>query len=476
MGDKVIRLDEEFVSKGVFWNPKIGEHKSFSANLTYNPEEGIELDAATLPIEFKDLAQSELEEMDVLVGALSDGTPCILFRVQPWGGSKIWSGGTLCISSPAFRAQFAVIGQAARAAPQPTFDEMHISSEALTVLCGWPAIPFENNAGDVTVHFPRYNDPLMSASVEGATVETRYHRRVRVSAAGHAEGDYRPVITIIPDVAENLEAILEWIVEATGLVTILEGQHAAPYAIQVTTKTDSDDQREKDAYVLFEYVHDFPTRKIRRELAIPFRMLGDKASAVVSKWFGAGKDFRRAVNLFLGTLYRDSFVEARFLSLAQAIESFHRVNYQMEKMDLDLFDKLKSSLRAGLDQVPLDDSVRKDISEGFEFLNEPSFRARLEALVASLAPETKAKLIGDPEEFVRTLKQTRDYLTHAGIPKKGAVLSEPLEYLRFNLRLQALMRLLILRQFGLDEALLLEPVCADLIPWRSASREQNPAQ
>ena len=69
MGDNVIRLDEEFVSKGVFWNPKTGESKRFSANLTYNPEEGIELDAATVPIEFKDLAQSELEEIELLVGA-----------------------------------------------------------------------------------------------------------------------------------------------------------------------------------------------------------------------------------------------------------------------------------------------------------------------------------------------------------------------------------------------------------------------
>jgi hypothetical protein len=184
----------------------------------------------------------------------------------------------------------------------------------------------------------------------------------------------------------------------------------------------------------------------------------------VSRWFAAGADFRRAVNLFLGTLYRDAFVEARFLSLAQAVESFHRVNYKTEKMSLALFDQLKTSLRAGLDQVPLDESVRKDISDGFEFLNEPSFRVRMEHLIASLAPETRTKLIGETEEFIRTLKQTRDYLTHPGIKKKASVLSEPVEYLRFNLRLQALMRLMILRHFGVDEGLLLPLVCADLLP------------
>ena len=199
------------------------------------------------------------------------------------------------------------------------------------------------------------------------------------------------------------------------------------------------------------------------EDAIPFRALGDKASRVVSQWFDASKDFRRAVNLYLGTLYRDAFVEARFLSLAQAVESFHRVNYETAKMPLALFDRLKTSLRAGLDQVPLEESVREDISDGFEFLNEPSFRVRMEQLIASLAPETRTKLIGDAEEFIRTLKQTRDYLTHPGVKKKGAVLSEPVEYLRFNLRLQTLMRLLILRHFGVDEVLLLTLVCADLL-------------
>jgi ApeA-like protein len=211
MGDKVIRLDEEFVSKGVFWNPKMGEQKSFSANLTYNPEEGIELDAATVPIEFKDLAQSELEEMEFLVGALADGTPCSLFRVRPWGGSKVWSGGAVCLSNPAFRAQFAVIGQAARAAHQPTFDEMHISYEVLTTLCGLPKIEHENKDGDVTVLFPSYADPLMSSAVGDATIETRFQRRLRVGLVGHAEGEYKPVITVVPAVAEDFAAILKWV-------------------------------------------------------------------------------------------------------------------------------------------------------------------------------------------------------------------------------------------------------------------------
>jgi hypothetical protein len=463
MGDNVIRLDEEFVSKGVFWNPKTGESKRFSANLTYNPEEGIELDAATVPIEFKDLAQSELEEIELLVGALADGTPCILSRVQPWGGSKVWSGGAVCLSSPAFRAQCAVIGQAA-IAPHPSFDGMHISYEALTTLCGLPKIEHENKDGDVTVLFPSYADPLMSSAVGGATIEMRFQRRLRVGLVGHAEGEYKPVITVVPAVAEDLASILKWAGKATGLVTILAGQHAAPHAIQLTTGRPPHYQEPLDAYVLFRYVHDFPTRKFQRELAIPFRALGDKASAVVSRWFAVGADFRRAVNLFLGTLYRDAFVEARFLSLAQAVESFHRVNYKTEKMSLALFDQLKTSLRAGLDQVPLDESVRKDISDGFEFLNEPSFRVRMEHLIASLAPETRTKLIGETEEFIRTLKQTRDYLTHPGIKKKASVLSEPVEYLRFNLRLQALMRLMILRHFGVGEGLLLPLVCADLLP------------
>jgi len=463
MRDNVIRLDEEFVSKGVFWDPKTGEGKSFSANLTYNPEEGIELEAATVPIEFKDLAQSELEEIELLVGALADGTPCSLFRVQPWGGSKVWSGGAMCLSSPAFRAQCAVIGQASKIAPPPSFDGMHISYEALTTLCGLPKIEHENKNGDVTVLFPSYADPLMSSAVGGATIETRFQRRLRVGLVGHAEGEYEPVITVVTAVAEDLPSILKWADKATGLVTILAGQHAAPHAIQLTTGRPHN-QEPLDAYVLFRYVHDFPTRKFQRELAIPFLALGDKASAVVSRWFDADADFRRAVKLFLGTLYRDAFVEARFLSLAQAVESFHRVNYETEKMSPALFDQLKTSLRAGLDQVPLDESVRTDISDGFEFLNEPSFRVRMEQLVASLAPETRDKLIGDTEGFVRTLKQTRNYLTHPGIKKRASVLSEPVEYLRFNLRLQALMRLLILRHLGADEELLLPVVCADLLP------------
>jgi hypothetical protein len=71
--------------------------------------------------------------------------------------------------------------------------------------------------------------------------------------------------------------------------------------------------------------------------------------------------------------------------------------------------------------------------------------------LSGIDPQRLKTLVGDPLVFEQTLKQTRNYLTHPGIEKKGKVLTDSKELFLFNQKLHVLLRLLMLKTMGFSE-------------------------
>jgi len=130
VNSEIIQLDQKFVANGIFWDPKKTERDSFSATLSYVPEEGIELEAATTAVKPKDFLSFKDDEIELPAGALADGTPCSLFRVQLLRNTKTLFGRMADTSNSVFHVRFAVIGEAAEGETQPRFHELDISYEA----------------------------------------------------------------------------------------------------------------------------------------------------------------------------------------------------------------------------------------------------------------------------------------------------------------------------------------------------------
>jgi HEPN superfamily Apea-like protein/ApeA-like protein len=461
MSFDIIRLTEKFTSPGIFWDPE--DKQPFSATLIYEPEEPIELQAATTQSDFEHFLDIPEKEIPLLVGILSDGKLCNLLRVRMKSKPSALTPIGVIVSAPVFYAHLALIGEAISLETQPEVDELQVMSEGLQFLCGLPAIGYGNHEGNVTIHFPNRTEPLLCADAGNLTVKFKFERNISTGVFGHAEGSYEPLVTIARKDSKDLDSYLDIVGQIVGLLTILLDQHAAPFAIRVIQKGQSTGDKTRMAYVLFNYIHDFPTRKPQPDAVCTFASLGANASAVVGEWFKSDEKARRVFNLYLGTLYTRAYVESHFLSLAQALESFHRVFHDFKVMPNNVFEQLRVALLGALHTVPLPNGLADKLAGGFGFLNEPNFQTRIEQLISTLQPETRKVLIGDSvEDFIRALKQTRNYLTHPGIQKKGAVLSEPLEYHIFNRRLQATLRLLILRQLGVSEPIILSAICAGL--------------
>jgi hypothetical protein len=86
--------------------------------------------------------------------------------------------------------------------------------------------------------------------------------------------------------------------------------------------------------------------------------------------------------------------------------------------------------------------------------------------MAKLSESARKRILRDPEEFERTLRQTRNFFTHPGTKKKGKVLDGAKEIFLFNQRMHAMLRLLILLHVGFSEGQVLDPVFQQLNKWR----------
>jgi hypothetical protein len=123
-----------------------------------------------------------------------------------------------------------------------------------------------------------------------------------------------------------------------------------------------------------------------------------------------------------------------------------------------LFGQVLKILCRFISQTWGDSPIAERCLDGIRFANEPTFQTRIQSLLARIDPERLKKLIGDPVVFERTLRQTRNHLTHPGIRKKANVLTDSKGMFLFNQKLHVLLRLLMLQSIGFSEESVFEQI------------------
>jgi hypothetical protein len=139
-----------------------------------------------------------------------------------------------------------------------------------------------------------------------------------------------------------------------------------------------------------------------------------------------------------------TYLEHKFLSIAQAVESYHR-----RRVGNAIFPKAEHRRRKKLiiNAVPAED---KDwLKQRLQYSNEPTLRSRLEDLcrIHQLALEG---VISNTRSFIGNVADTRNYLTHYDERLKNKR-AEGLDLYLLTQRLKMLLELCLLRELGFDE-------------------------
>ena len=259
----------------------------------------------------------------------------------------------------------------------------------------------------------------------------------------------KPIVTIVPQQSKSLSWFLDIASRLENFFSLILGVSTALTNMRIRTNS-------KKGYFLDHRLFNAESSRYERVI----RCTPEQLCKALERWFSVPDTLRQVENLIYGTIRNSSlFVETEFLSLAQAIESFHRVTDNSLLMAACDFKEVKRVLRGlivfFLKTAP---TMQNRLIESISHANELTFRDRIELLVDRLSSGNASRLLGDEAQFVKQLRDTRNHFTHPGISRKSTVLLEPLQLYNFNQRLHAFLRLLVLLYVGFQEEAVFESV------------------
>ena len=170
----------------------------------------------------------------------------------------------------------------------------------------------------------------------------------------------------------------------------------------------------------------------------------DQCEQVLTKWLEVYDTFEPALNLYFASRSDalQSYLEVRFLRLAQGIETLHRRNSQDTEMPEDEFNELKQSI---IGSCPAE--KKQWLERELKYANELSLRQRIKAMIQPFQPWFGSQK--ESRRLVNLVVDTRNYLTH--YDSELAIRDSYVDGLWYLCeKLEALFQLHFLRLIGID--------------------------
>jgi ApeA N-terminal domain 1 len=195
---------------------------------------------------------------------------------------------------------------------------------------------------------------------------------------------------------------------------------------------------------------------------------GQLANAIAI-WLSESQRLRSVENLALGVVRKGKlFFETEFLSLAQALEGFHRATTEPDCPTRVAFRPVRRKILKLLREEAVDDQLARRVCDSLSYVTDPSFAARLRELCGRISDSLLEGMEIDTERFVGEVVATRNFYTHAGGPRLRGK-HTPLEGMKLflvNQKMRALLRGIMLRRLEIPEGNFREPLIWDATRWR----------
>jgi len=230
------------------------------------------------------------------------------------------------------------------------------------------------------------------------------------------------------------------------------------YAMEIIGNTDTPKQiiQGKKLYEDLLIIRHLSIREWDREELIPqdtlftLSELSDPLENVIRCYFLKRDRLQVPVDLYMSTIYHpDQLLRARFLTLVQAIEAYHRVSMPGKYMDEKTYDTGLRELLWQAIPATIDADFREALKNKLKYLHEFSLRKRIEALTHKYTTVI-GKLLGSAADFASTTSELRNRLTHPEPSHGGAKLDYKLLW-HLSEKIALLLETCFLDEFGFSE-------------------------
>jgi len=452
---------EPFEYRGLWWLPEQPE-RSVAGVLKFSQDDAALELIGHLPREdlARDPASGEVqvsigpESRDRILGLSTDGKRFTLDQCHSTGFNLAFPG----IMTERFVPSLILEGHHYEPGELVVFDELlvrYTQLDAWVATSGFTSTPMPPNehgkmAGiDLSFRLP----PPVTVALQSATAQVTFssttnHTATEVSVTQLAAFRLRF------QEPQPVEAALEFGYQLRNFVALGVGRPVTPLAISGFVLPPPD--AEPDAFTgaparklkinLFYRLSHVPVVKELHPAQMLFSLAdaGDRFGELLQSWFAKQEVLRPVFDLYFGAIYnRHAFLEQRFLSLMQAIETYHRrTSTETDLSPAEHARRLDEILQATPGQY------RQWLARKLEYSNELVLRRRLDDVIKR-CPQVVMRLIDKKRAFVHRVGTARNYFTHYN-PELADEAPKGLDLYPLAMQLQALIEMCLLLELGFD--------------------------
>ena len=479
---------------GVWWLPSAPEH-TVAGTLLFDGSEPPRLELIGMLRPFADSQRPF--EAEIVVGQTTSGVGITLLSCTETGSS----GGLGDLRTSTISARVALVGAQYSALADVKFRSMAVMYDHLSEWAGQYGLR-EELRFDERQRLVGYVNEYTFPTVPGSTVQgcrVRFSPRFgRSGPRNRRELTESIFLTVEPPAPRSLDEFFDFFHEVRTFLSLGVGGPLYPIAVEVKPVLPADASPDASPDVLADVLAGVspdvlaggsadalagvlagvPADVVRRraerhtievlyatgrerspfEAKHPNNMLftlSDLGAAYgehLNRWFEKAEQLKPVYDLYAATVYgTGGYLEARFLTLAQAVESYHRRTENRAAIDGPTADALRQRLRAVIDDpaFPLSDEQRTHCRGKLGHFHELGLKARVQDVLAA-AGDLAGLVIDDQERFAKTVVHTRNYLTHFehqphSVASDPNALDDLIDQLRFLLEVS------LLREIGLSD-------------------------
>ena len=407
---------EEFEYNGIWWLPE-NPKKKISGTLRFNLREDANLELIGSFKEAKDI--NTLLQPNIILGITSNGKIITLYECYE-SHFHISMPGFL---SSSFIASVVFQGHHFEKEEDIIFDSLSLNYSHLEEWMRITGFQFKletDSKSHLTKHEVSYSFPQkVEAKVDKLNISFDYDFNLGGDRIKEVNLKQTTFIKIEPHKPLYFNDYWRICYHVQNFLSLAIGRAIYPLIIKGKTKackTELSDGRVVYNDILIFY----PTKDLSNlskklhpfDMLFSFGDISDNFEKYLSNWFVKSKVLQPVYDLYFGTLYNPSmYLQHKFLSLIQAIESYHRRVYGGKYLSNNDYIPTREALLKVVCQKISDDDFRKSLKEKLKYLNEFSLQKRLKEILKKCGDVINF-LIHDNEEFIEDVKNTRNFLTH----------------------------------------------------------------
>lgn len=470
MGKEYLRLDSKFSSVAAFWKPE-SPSEIVTGTLTVN-DDGIRFvtspeyfRGANVPSPDPSLWNPDSIPRSEILHGFFEGGNCTLLNLmeveQP--GLTSYKDEPQSVASVAHRASVLIGGMRTGAMDDRCLDSARYTFSSLSQFVN-TSLTERWGDGLITIEIQSEPKLLLDCSVLETQVHVELKARQTLTTDEEREARLTNTVAIVEVTPPEAQS-LTWFM---GIGSRLENLFSLLAGTSLVMETFFIYRDDKSAVVIRKQ-HTFAEKY---KMLDSLRHSNSQLAHAISTWLSESDGFKEIENLLLGVLRKGKlFVETEFLSLAQALEGFHRATSGDEsKMDKVSFKELRGKIEKFLEEQKVDDETAKKVNAAIAYSNQMSFRSRLKELCGCISQSTLGDMKIDPDAFAASVINTRNFFTHAGgSSDEKKKKKEPLrggELFLLSQKMRALLRGVFLLHLGFPEPQFKDLIVREATKWR----------